>query len=315
MCIRDSIKGVRKRLSQELGFLIPPVHIRDNLDLAPNAYRLTLLGVMTGEAEVYPERELAINPGQVFGNVPGAAIKDPVFGLDAIWIEPGLREQAQTLGYTVVDASTVVATHLNQVLIQHAADLFGHEEAQQLLDRLAKTAPKLVEDLVPKTLPLRAVVKVLQNLLQEHVSIRDMLTIAETLAEHGAASQDPAVLTAAVRVALGRLITQQISGLEQELPVMTLDASLEQILRQSVQVAGDGGIALEPGLADRLQKALLEATRQRKAAGQPAVLSVSPLLRPILARFVRHSIPGLQILAYSEIPDDKKIRVVAAVGR
>jgi len=214
-----------------------------------------------------------------------------------------------------VDPSTVVATHLNQILINHAAELLGHEEVQQLLDRLAKSAPKLVDDLIPKTLPLRVVVRVLQNLLKEHVPIRDMRSIAETLADHAAVSQDPAVLTGIVRTALGRIIVQEINGLGDELAVITLDPALEQILHQSVQVGGDGGVALEPGLADRLHKALLEATRQREAAGQPAILSVSPALRPLLARFARYSIPGLHVLSYAEIPDDKRIRIVAVVGR
>ena len=309
------IKGVRKKLSQELGFLMPPVHVRDNLDLAPNAYRLSLLGASVGEGEVHPERELAINPGQVFGTVPGVPTKDPAFGLSAVWIDPVQREPAQTMGYTVVDTSTVVATHLNQALLNHAHQLLGHEEAQQLLDRLAKTAPKLVEDLVPKTIPLRVVVRVLQNLLQENVPIRDMRTIAETLAEQASVSQDPAILTSAVRIALRRFIAQHITGGEPELPVIALDASLEQILLQSAQIAGEGGAALEPGLADRMHKALLEAARQQEAAGHPAVLIVSPLLRPLLARFVRHSIPTARVLSYDEIPDDKKVRVVAAVGK
>jgi flagellar biosynthesis protein FlhA len=308
------IKGVRKKLSQELGFLIPPVHIRDNLDLTPNAYRLSLLGVVAGQAEVYPERELAISPGQVFGTVPGIATKDPAFGLEAVWIEPAHREQAQTLGYTVVDASTVVATHLNQLLVNHAAELLGHEEVQQLLDRLAKSVPKLVEDLV-KTVPLRVVVRVLQNLLMEQVPIRDMRTIAETLVEHAGISQDPAVLTAAVRIPLGRLITQNISHLNEELAVITLDPSLEQLLHQSTQRPGEGGMVLEPGLAERLHRSLMEATRKQEVNGQPAVLSVSPPLRPMLARFIRHSIPGLRVLAYNEIPDEKRIRIAAVVGR
>ncbi len=308
------IKGVRKKLSQELGFLVPPVHIRDNLDLAPTAYRLTLLGVTVGEAEVHPERELAINPGQVFGTPAGLPARDPAFGLEALWVEPQQREEAQTMGYTVVDANTVVATHLSQLIQQHAHELLGHEEVQQLLDLLARNAPKLIENLVPETLSLGAVVKVLQNLLEEGVSLRDMRTIAETLAEHGPRSQDPATLTAAVRESLGRLIVQQINGIEPELPVITLDPALEQLLHQSLQMA-DGGGGIEPGLAERLHGSLAESARTQEQNGQPAVLLSSAALRPLLARFVRHSIPGLHVLSYNEVPDTKQIRIVASVGQ
>ena len=309
------IKGVRKKLSQELGFLIPPVHIRDNLDLAPTGYRITLLGVTTAAAEAFPDRLLAINPGQVHGHLPGIATQDPAFKLAAIWIEPNLREQAQTLGYTVVDASTVIATHLNQVLLAHAQELLGHEETQQLLDRLATTAPRLVQDLVPKTLPLRVVARVLQNLLAEQLPIRDMRTIAETLADHGSRSQEPDVLTAAVRVAMGRMIIQNINGLEDELAVITIAAELEQILLRTLQMGRDEQAPLEPGLAERLHKALLESAQKQELVGQPAVLLVPDALRVMLARFVRHGIPSLQVLAFGEIPEDKKLKVIATVGR
>ena len=308
------IKGVRKKLSQELGFLIPPVHIRDNLDLAPTAYRITLLGVTAAESEAFPDRQLAINPGQVHSPLPGIATQDPAFKLPAIWIEPNLREQAQTLGYTVVDASTVIATHLNQILLVHAHELLGHEEAQQLLDRLANVAPRLVQDLVPKTLPLRVVVRVLQNLLIEQAPIRDLRTIAETLAEHSAKSQDPDVLTTAVRISLGRMIVQSINGLEDELPVMTLAAELEQILLRTLQM-GNEQTPLEPGLAERLHKALLDTAQKQELVGQPAVLLVPDALRVMLARFVRHGIPALHVLAFSEIPEDRKLKVIATVGK
>jgi flagellar biosynthesis protein FlhA len=310
------IKGVRKKLSQELGFLIPPVHIRDNLNLAPTAYRITLLGVTVAESEVFPDRELAINPGQVYGDLAGASTVDPAFQLPAVWIDPSLREQAQTLGYTVVDASTVIATHLNQALLHHAPRLLGHEETQELLDRLSQAAPRLVQDLVPKTLPLRLVVKVLQSLLAERVPIRDLRTIAESLAEHGARSQDPDVLTRAARVALGRMIIQNINGLEQELPVITLDRNLEQILQRTVQTGGEEPpMPVEPGLAERLHRALLETTQQQDLAGQPAVLLVSDGIRAMVARFVRHAIPSLYVLAYGEIPEDKRLKVIATVGK
>ncbi|HHW76417.1 MAG TPA: flagellar biosynthesis protein FlhA [Xanthomonadaceae bacterium] len=309
------IKGVRKKLSQELGFLVPPVHIRDNLDLAPTTYRIALLGVTAAESEAFPDRQLAINPGQVHSPLPGIATQDPAFKLPAVWIEPGLREQAQTLGYTVVDASTVIATHLNQILLGHAHELLGHEETQQLLDRLATTAPRLAQDLVPKTLPLRVVVRVLQALLSEQVPIRDLRTIAETLAEHGARSQDPDVLTAAVRVALGRMIVQNINSLDDELPVITLAAELEQILLRTLQMGREEQAPLEPGLAERLHKALLETAQKQELVGQPAVLLVPDAIRVMLARFVRHGIPILHVLAFSEIPEDKKLKVIATVGK
>lgn len=309
------IKGVRKKLTQELGFLMPPVHIRDNLDLAPNAYRITLLGATVGEAEIYPDRDLAINPGQVFGAVQGLPGKDPAFGLEAVWIEPAQRDHAQTLGYTVVDAGTVAATHLSQILQSHAHELLGREEVQQLLNNLAKVAPKLVEDLVPNTLPLGGVLKVLQNLLEEHIPIRDIRTIAETLASQGPKSQDPAMLTAAVRVALGRLIIQQINGMASEIQVITLDPDLEQILQNSLQASGSAGIGLEPGLAERMHSALAQSVQRQEMAGQAAILLVSMPLRLPLARLVKHSIPGLHVLSYNEIPDNKQLRIIASVGK
>ncbi|NOX76122.1 MAG: flagellar biosynthesis protein FlhA [Gammaproteobacteria bacterium] len=308
------IKGVRKKLSQELGFLIPSVHIRDNLDLAPNAYRITLMGVPVGEAEIHPERDMAINPGQVFGSIPGLPTQDPAFGLEAVWIENPQREQAQSLGYTVVDSSTVVATHLSHILQGHAAELLGHEEVQHLLDNLAKSAPKLVEDLVPKLVSLGTVLKVLQGLLQENIPVRDIRSIAETLAEHAPISQDAGVLTAHVRVSLGRSIVQQISGMGAELPVLTLDPSLEQILHQTLQSGAESGGGLEPGLAENLHKSLIEQTQRQEAAGRPAVLLVSQAVRTLLARFVRHSIPSLHVLAFNEIPDNKQVKIMATVG-
>ena len=308
------IKGVRKKLSQELGFLIHSVHIRDNLDLTPNAYRITLNGVPVGESSVQPEREMAINPGQVYGELQGTPTTDPAYGLPAVWIESGMRDHAQTLGYTVVDASTVVATHINQVLHDNAHELLGHEEVQQLLDNLAKKSPKLVEDLVPDLLPLSVLVKVLQNLLSEGVSVRDIRTIAEILAEHGAHIKDPTELTAMVRVGLGRSIVQKINGIEQELPVITLESSLEQLLLQSAQNGSQGFMGIEPGLTERMFKSLETVAKKQEMSGQPAVLVVAPALRLWLAQLVRHSISGLNVLSYSEIPDNKSIKVVAVVG-
>src|SRR5271168_3819538 len=308
------IKGVRKKLSEELGFLVQAVHIRDNLELGPNSYRITILGAPVGESEVFPDRELAINPGQVSGAIQGSATKDPAFGLDAIWIDKVRREQAQSQGFTVVDAGSVIATHLSHLLQSHAHELLGHEEVQQLLNRLGKTAPKLIEDLVPKLLPMSVVVKVLQYLLLERVPIRNLRTICETLAELAPKSQDPVVLVAAVRVALGRSIVQNIGGLRQELPVITLDPALEQVLQDSM-AGGDAAPGFEPGLADRIQTALGDSTRRQEAAGEPAVLLVAPKIRPWIARLMRHSTPTLAVLAYNEIPENRRIRVIAAVGR
>ena len=305
------IKGIRKKLTQELGFLVPPVHIRDNLELQPGAYRITLHGVPLANGVVYPDREMALNPGRVFGSVDGIPTRDPAFGLDALWVEKNLREHAQTLGYTVVDCSTVVATHISHIIKEHAPELLGHDEAQALLTGLTKSAPKLVEDLVPKTLTLSVFVRVLQGLLAEHIPLRNLRGIAEALSECAPRSQDPAVLIGAVRIALGRQIVQEINGMEQELPVMTLAPQLERVLQDSLQ---SGGSVLEPGLAERMHKSLSDSVSKQESAGQPAVLLVPGPLRPLLSKFTRQTIPGLHVLAYSEVPESKKLRMVGAVG-
>ena len=309
------IKGVRKKLSQELGFLIPTVHIRDNLELSPTNYQISLMGVMVGESDIMPDKEMAINPGQVFGTLEGAPCKDPAFGLDAVWIEADQKDYAQTLGYTVVDPGTVVATHLSHILQTNAHQLLGYEETQKLLDNLSVVAPKLVEDLVPTVLPLGIFVKVLQNLLHERVSIRDVRSIAETLAEYGAKSQDPDVLTSAVRVSLGRLILQEISGNQLDVPVITLEQDLEQLLHKTLQTANESGAGLEPGLAEQMHQSLVESAQKMEIEGQTAILLVSAFVRPWLSRFVRHSIPSLHVLAYTEIPEDRQIKVVSTVGQ
>lgn len=312
------IKGVRKKLSQDMGFLVPTVHIRDNLDLLPNGYRISLMGVAVAEAEVYPDREMAINPGQVFGSLDGIKTRDPAFGLEAIWISASQKEQAQTLGYTVVDASTVVATHLNQILQQHIHELIGHEDVQKLLDMLAKSSPKLAEELVPNTVSLNLLLKVLQNLLRERVPIRDMRSIAEALASTGGKSQDPGALTSIARVALARQIAQSLVGSEPAIPVISLEPSLEQLLLSSVQQAqksgADESAFIEPGLAERLQQSLVAAAQKQEMAGKPLVLLVAAPLRMMLARFVRHSVPDMRVLAYTEIPDNKQITIDASVG-
>lgn len=309
------IRGVRKKLSQDLGFLVPAVHIRDNLDLMPSAYRITLMGVSVGEAEVYPDRCMAINPGQVFGQLKGIETKDPAFGLDAVWIENPQKEQAQTLGYTVVDSSTVVATHLNQLMVQHAHELLGHEEVEQLVEMLSKNAPKLSEALSGK-LTTSVLLKVLQNLLMEQVPIRDVRTIAEALVDMAATTQDVAALTSAVRIVLARLIVQEINGNEPELPVMTLDPQLEQLLLKSYQQnqQSSEGLMLEPGMAERLQRSLEDAARRQEASGKPSVLLVAAPIRPLMAKFVRYGSQQIHVLSYQEIPENKQITIVANVG-
>ena len=310
----ERVKGVRKKLSQDFGFLVPPVHIRDNLELPPNSYRISLMGVTCGEANIHPNMDLAINPGQVFGSIDGERTLDPAFGLEAVWIQISQREHAQALGYTVVDSATVLATHLSQLLTNHAAQLLGHEEVQNLLEMLGQSTPKLVDGFVPDQLPLGAVVKVMQNLLNEAIPLRDIRTIVQTLSEYSSKSQDPDILTAAVRIDLKRLICQEINGIEAELPVITLVPELEQILHQTMQSAGGESSGIEPGLAERLQRSLTEATQQQELKGEPAVLLTSGVLRSTLAKFVKNTIPTLRVLSYQEVPDEKQIRIVNAVG-
>ncbi|MFV8571382.1 flagellar biosynthesis protein FlhA [Marinobacter sp. SBS5] len=315
------IKGVRKKLSQDMGFLMPSVHIRDNLDLMPNVYRITLMGVTIAEAEIHPERELAIDPGQVFGKVEGIAGKDPAFGLDAIWIESEQKDQAQTLGYTVVDASTVVATHLNQILQKHAHELIGHDEAQKWLDQLEKISPKLAEELVPTTISISILLKVLQNLLKEEVPVRDMRSIAEAIVNVHPKSQDPKLLTTLARQSLRRMIVQSICGNDAEIPVITLDPDLEQMLLKSVQQSqqsggqDDIGMVLEPNMVEKLQRSLQDSVQRQEMLGKPAILLVSGPLRPGLAKFASYGVERLHVLSYQEIPDNKQITIVASVGQ
>ncbi len=309
------IKGVRKKLSQEFGFLVPAVHIRDNLDLDPNSYQISLMGVIVGTAQIRHDQELAINPGQVFGELEGTPTKDPAFGLDATWINQSQREQAQTLGYTVVDSATVLATHLSQILTNNAAQLLGHEEVQNLLDLLAKNYPKLVEGFIPETLTLGTVVKVLQSLMNEGVAVRDMRSIVQTLVEYGPKSQDPEVLTAAVRISIRKFIIQDLVGAASEVPVITLAPELEQMLHQSMQMAGDDGAGIAPGLAERLQKSSPEGANQQEMAGDTPILLTSGILRHVLAKFVKYTIPSLRVISYQEIPDDKQIKIVSAIGQ
>lgn len=308
------IKGIRKKFAQEVGFLAPPVHIRDNLELKPSVYRITLKGVEIGTGEALTGQYLAINPGMAAGILPGPVTSDPAFGLPATWIEVSFREQAQTMGYTVVDAGTVVATHINHLITLHAAELLGRQEVQQLLDHLGKNSPKLVEDLIPKLLPLSTLQKVLQNLLAEGVHIRDMHTIIETLAEHAAHTQDPNELSALVRIALGRAIVQQIFPATSELSVIALDSKLERLLMQALQAGGTEGTGIEPGLADTLVTQAEQATRHQEQMGLPPVLLVPAPLRALLSRFLRRALPQIKVLSHAELPDSKTIKVTSLVG-
>ena len=304
------IRSIRKKVAQDVGFLPPVVHIRDNMELPPARYRILMKGVEIGSGDAYPGRWMAINPGTAAGTLPGEATVDPAFGLAAIWIDSALKEQAQIQGYTVVEASTVVATHLNHLIGQHASELFGRQEAQQLLDRVTQEMPKLTEDLVPGVITLTTLHKVLQNLLTERVSIRDMRTIIETLAEHAPVQSDPQELTSVVRVALGRAITQQWFPGNDEVQVIGLDATLERLLLQALQ----GGGGLEPGLADRLLEQAQAALQRQEMLGAPPVLLVNHPLRALLARFLRRNLPQLVVLSNMELTDNRHIRMTSTIG-
>jgi flagellar biosynthesis protein FlhA len=308
------IRGIRKKFAHEMGFVVPAVHIRDNLELKPNGYRLALKGVEMGRGEAYVGLFLAINPGRVLGNLVGTPTRDPAFGLPAVWIEAELREQAQNLGYTVVDASTVIATHLSNIVQSHSAELLGREEVQQLLDHLAKESPKLVEELVPKLLSLSTLHRVLQSLLEEGVHIRDMRTVIETLAEHAPRTQNVDELASLVRVALGRAIIQQIYPGTDELQVITLDPGLEGILMQATQTSGAEGAGLEPGLAENLLAQAQVVAQNQEQIGLPAVLLVQAPLRGLMSRFLRRAVPQLKVISHAEVPDSKTIRVTAVLG-
>ena len=307
------VKGVRKKLSAELGFLVQPVRIRDALNLAPDVYHITMNGVMRGKGEVRVGKEIAINPGQVYGKLEGQVTKEPAFGLEAVWIDPSQRDYARTLGYTVVDASTAIATHLNKVLRDNSAELMGHDEAQQLLDKLAAKSPKLVEDLVPGKLSLGVITRTMQNLLAEGVSIRDMRTIVESLNEAATKTQDPDQLTTMVRPKLGRMIVQGLVNDDESLAVMTLDPALEQLLHNVLQQNQGTGMVLEPGLAESLFNALRLGTREVEEKGHAAVLVVSPSIRSWLSKAARHRVNDLTVLSYSEIPDDQGVNVIHTV--
>ncbi|RST51036.1 flagellar biosynthesis protein FlhA [Variovorax sp. MHTC-1] len=304
------IKSIRKKIAQELGFLVPVVHIRDNLEIQPNTYIISLKGVEIGRGEAFPNQWMAINPGQVTGTLPGAPTQDPAFGLPAVWIDASQRQQAQVFGYTVVDACTVMATHLNHLIQTHAAELLGRQEVQQLLDQVGKTAPKLTEDLVPKVLSLSALHKVLQNLLEEEVPIRDMRTILDVMAEHAPTVKDATELTTLTRLALGRAIVQQLFPGDSEMQVIGLDGTLDGVLQQAL--ASNSGI--EPGLADSLLTQAQAAIVRQEQMGLAPVLVVQHALRVLLSRFLRRSLPQLKVLSHAEIPDSRRIKITATIG-
>jgi flagellar biosynthesis protein FlhA len=307
------IRGIRKKFAQEVGFLVSPVHIRDNLELKPNAYRILLKGVEVGLGDAYAGQFLAINPGRVAGTLNGTVTKDPAFGLPAVWIDAAQRDQAQAYGYTVVDASTVVATHLNHLILTHASELLGRQEVQQLLDHLAKDMPKLVEDLVPKVLPLGTLQKVLQSLLDEGVHIRDMRTIIETVADHATRTQSADEISTQVRNALGRSIVQQLFPGSGEMQVMSLDPSLERLLSQAIG-GGSENTSFEPGLADTLVRETAATAKRQEDLGLPAVLLVPASLRLLLSRFLRRTVPQLKVLAHNEVPENRIIKVTSVIG-
>ncbi|MBX9633299.1 MAG: flagellar biosynthesis protein FlhA [Burkholderiales bacterium] len=308
------IRGIRKKIAQDMGFLVPAVHIRDNLELKPNAYRITLKGVEVGAGDVVVGQFLAINPGRAIGTLPGTPTRDPAFGLPAVWVNAETRDQAIAMGYTVVDAGTVIATHLSSVIQAHAAELLGREEVQNLLDHLAKESPKLIEEVVPKLVPLGTLQKVLANLLSEGIHIRDMRTILETLAEHAARTQDADELTAAVRVAMSRAIIQSVQSGAGELQVIALDPTLEQVLMQAAQARGPEGAGLEPNLAENLLKQAAKLVQDQESMGQTSILMVPAPLRSLLSRFLRRAAPQMKVLSHAEIPDNRTIKVVAVLG-
>ena len=308
------IKAIRKKFAQEIGFLPPAVHLRDNLELRPSVYRILLKGVCMGEGEVFPNQHLAINPGRVTMQLPGPQTTDPAFGLPAVWITDDQKEKANAAGYTVVDASTVVATHLSHILQTSAAQLLGRTETQQLLDHCAKTSPKVVEDLTPKLLDVAVIQKVLQSLLDESVHIRDLRTIFETLLENGGRTKNPLELTAAVRIALGRAIVQALAGTSEDLNVLVMEPKLEQMITHAHTAAGQDQVGIDPNLAETLARQTADAAGRQEQLGQSPVLLVPDALRLSMARLLKRAAPNLRVLSHSEIPENRTIRVAQVVG-
>ena len=303
----NRIKGVRRKFAQEVGFLPPPVHVRDNLELKPSGYRITLSGVVMGEGEAFPGMYLAINPGGITTPLIGNATTDPAFGLPAHWIDERQKETAQMAGFTVVDSETVMATHLSHLMQVQASKLLSRTETQQLVEHVAKLAPKLIEEVVPKMVSVAVFQKVLQLLLDESVHIRDIRTIIESIAEHAASITDPVELARRVRVALAPAIVQQIYGPTRELNVIAIDPSLERLLVQALGSAN--GAALDPGVADMLTRSAAETALRQEELGMPACLLVPDQIRGPIARLVRRVAPRLQVLAHSEIPETHTIRI------
>lgn len=301
------IKGVRRKFANEVGFLPPPVHVRDNLELKPSAYRIVLRGVVIGDGEAYPGMYLAINPGGLNTPLSGTPTTDPAFGLPAHWIDERQREIAQTAGFTVVDAQTVMATHLSHLMQSHASRLLSRTETQQLVEHIAKMAPRLIEEVVPKMVSITVFQKVLQLLLDEAIPIRDIRTIVETLAEHAASTTDPVELAKRVRVALSPAIVQQIYGPARELNVIAIEPGLERVLVQAL--GNPSGPALDPGIADVLVKAAPDLALRQEEMGIPACLLVPDVIRNSVARLLRRVAPRLQVLSHSEIPDTHTIRI------
>ena len=306
------IKGVRKKFAQDVGFLPPPVHIRDNLELKPSAYRLTLRGAVVGEGEAYPGMLLAINPGGATTTLSGTRTVDPAFGLPATWIEERQRESAQMAGFTVVDCSTVVATHLSHLMQLHAAKLLGRVETQQLVEHVTKLAPKLIEDVVPKMVGIAALQKILQLLLEEGVHIRDMRSIVESLAENAGTVTDPAELSRRIRIHLAPSIVQQIYGATKELEVIALEPELERLVTQALN--SPHGAALDPGVAETLAKSAADSAKRQEDLGHPACLLVPDMIRAPLARLLKRAAPRLRVLGHSEIPETHSIRIASIIG-
>jgi flagellar biosynthesis protein FlhA len=306
------IKGVRKKFAGDVGFLPPPVHIRDNLELQPSQYRILLKGVVVGEGQAFSGMYMAINPGHIKLPLPGTPTSDPAFGLEAVWIEASTREQAQAAGYTVVDAATVLATHLNHVMQSHAAVLLGRIEVQELLDHARQYAPALVDDTVPKLVPLPVLQKVLRNLLDEAIHIRDMRGILEVIAEHAGAAQDPAELTREVRVGLAPAIVQYLYGSVRDLGVLAVEPGLEQVLVQALSRQAQA--PLDPGVSELLCEQAAQAARQQEEAGLPACLLVPDRIRASMARLLRRKAPRLHVLAHAEIPRMHSIHIQRVIG-